>query len=144
MRTESRNLDWTGILSVVERQEYQRRIPVDEGDDFSVGTGTTGVTTTVMFRSRFGDRMRARARDAVSSDSDDEPKKGFLASLGTSALQRSIEAIASGRTETQMGKAKEGMVVVLDRMRQGGLGAVLEGMRRDREQYMMGSESVQG
>ena len=42
MRTESKNLDWTGVLSVVERQEYQRQPPMEEGDDFSVGAGTTG------------------------------------------------------------------------------------------------------
>ncbi|TVY64293.1 Protein UPS1, partial [Lachnellula suecica] len=34
MRTESKNLDWTGILSVVEKQEYKRLLPADEGDDF--------------------------------------------------------------------------------------------------------------
>ncbi|KAH6674201.1 PRELI-like family-domain-containing protein [Halenospora varia] len=138
MRTESKNLDWTGILSVVEKQEYQRHIPMDEGDDFSVGAGTTGVVTTVMFRSRLGDRLRARATrkgEAAAADTDDEAKKGFLASWSKTGIQRSIEAIASRRTETQLGKSKEGMMVVLERMRHGGLVGVLEGMRKDRELY---------
>jgi 4-amino-4-deoxychorismate lyase len=135
MRTESKNLDWTGILSVVEKQEFQRRIPTDEGRDFNVAAGTTGVVTKVVFRSRFGERLRARAsrKDEASADGEDEPKKSFLASWSTSGLQRSIEAIASRKTENQLGKAKEGMMVVLERMRSGGLVGVLDGMRKDRE-----------
>jgi len=35
-------------------------------------------------------------------------------------------------------KSKEGMNVVLERLRMGGLGGVLEGMRRDREMIMGG------
>jgi len=60
-------------------------------------------------------------------------KKGFLSSWGTMGVQRSIEAIASRRTENQLGKSKEGMMIVLERLRSGGLGGVLDGMRRDRE-----------
>jgi len=136
MKTESKNLDWTGILSVVEKQEYRRQIPVDEGDDFRVGAGTTGVTTTVMFRSRLGERLRARGTrkgEAAVAEVDDEPKKGFLSSWSTSGIQRSIEAIASRKTENQLGKSKEGMMIVLERLRSGGLVGVLDGMRRDRE-----------
>jgi hypothetical protein len=137
MRTESKNLDWTGILSVVEKQEYRRQISVSEKeqDDLAVGAGTTGVITTVMFRSRLGDRLRARARkgEATAVEVDDEPRKGFLASWSTSGIQRSIEAIASRKTENQLGKSKEGMMVVLERLRRGGLVGVLDGMRKDRE-----------
>jgi len=137
MKTESKNLDWTGILSVVEKQEYQRKVPVDEGEDFSIGAGTTGVTTTVMFRSRLGDRLRARATrkgEAAAAEADEEvPKRGFLASWSTNGIQRSIESIASRKTENQLGKSKEGMMIVLERMRRGGLVGVLEGMRKDRE-----------
>lgn len=139
MRTESKNLDWTGILSVVEKQEYQRNVPLDEGDDFSVGAGTTGVVTTVMFRSRLGDRLRARARKgelSIDGAEDDVPKRGFLANWSTNGIQRSIEAIASRKTENQLGKSKEGMMVVLERLRSGGLVGVLDGMRRDRESIL--------
>ncbi|KAF8852152.1 hypothetical protein BDZ45DRAFT_600382 [Acephala macrosclerotiorum] len=131
MHTESKNLDWTGILSVVERQEYRRHVPTDEGDDFSVGAGTTGVVTSVKFRSRLGERFRART--AKNYEVDDEPKRGFLAAWSTGGIQRSIEAIASRKTESQLGKSKEGMKVVLERLRRGGLVAVLEGMREDRK-----------
>lgn len=141
MRTESKNLDWTGILSVVEKQEYQRKVPDDEGDDFSVAAGTTGVITTVMFRSRLGDRLRARANRKDEAREEVEEKKGFLASWSTSGIQRSIESIASRRTENQLGKSKEGMKIVLERLRSGGLVGVLEGMRKDRE-MAFGGESV--
>jgi len=131
MHTESKNLDWTGILSVVERQEYKRQIPVDEGDDFSIGAGTTGVVTTVKFRSRLGERFRAR--NARKDEGEEEPKKSFLAAWSTGGIQRSIEAIASRKTESQLGKSKEGMKIVLERLRRGGLVAVLDGMREDRK-----------
>ncbi|KAI9048609.1 hypothetical protein LZ554_007441 [Drepanopeziza brunnea f. sp. 'monogermtubi'] len=145
MRTESKNLDWTGILSVVEKQEYRRQVPVDEGEDFSVGAGTTGVVTTVMFRSRLGDRLRARATrkgEVGVGEEGDEPKKGFLASWSTSGIQRSIEAIASRKTENGLAKSKEGMNVVLERLRNGGLVAVLDGMRKDRERMGFGKEGA--
>jgi len=139
MRTESKNLDWTGILSVVEKQEYQRNASGGLEQDFSVGPGTTNVVTTVIFKSRLGDRLRARAKKGELSsvvdgeDEEEAPKKGFLASWSTSGIQRSIEAIASRKTASQLGHSKEGMVVVLERMRRGGLVGVLEGMRQDRE-----------
>jgi 4-amino-4-deoxychorismate lyase len=139
MSTESRNLDWTGILSVVERQVYRRELG-SEGEVEDVKAGTTDVTTTVKFRSRLGDRLRARARRVEDADgagrggeAEEEPKKGFLASWSTSGIQRSIEAIASRRTLVSQGNSKEGMKVVLERMRNGGLMGVLEGMRQDRE-----------
>ena len=132
MRTESKNLDWTGILSVVEKQEYQRQMPLDQGDDLRFSAGMTGVMTTVILRSRLGDRLR-RARKG-ETETDEEPKKGFLASWSTSGIQRSIEAIASRKTENQLGRSKEGMLIVLERLRGGGLVAVLDGIRKDRDQ----------
>ena len=135
MKTESKNLDWTGILSVVEKQEYKRNVPASEVDDFKVGTGTTGVVTTVIFKSRLGDRLRARATrkgEAALGEGDDEPpKRSLLASWSTIGIQRSIEAIASRKTENQLGNSKQGMTVVLERLRSGGLVGVLDGMRRD-------------
>jgi hypothetical protein len=99
------------------------------------------VVTTVIFRSRLGDRLRARANRKDGAREEAEEKKGFLASWSTSGIQRSIEAIASRRTENQLGKSKEGMKVVLERLRNGGLVAVLDGMRKDRE-LAFGGESV--
>jgi hypothetical protein len=94
-----------------------------------------------MFRSRLGDRLRARANRKDGVREEEVERKGFLSSWSTIGIQRSIEAIASRRTENQLGKSKEGMKVVLERMRNGGLVGVLDGMRKDRE-LAFGGESV--
>ncbi|TVY21468.1 Mitochondrial protein UPS1 [Lachnellula arida] len=132
MRTESKNLDWTGILSVVEKQEYKRLLPVDEGEDFSVGAGTTNVLSTESVgRSVEGESYEEGETSPV--EGEEEPKRSFFASWSKTGIQRSIEAIASRKTESQLGKSKEGMMVVLERLRRGGLVGVLEGMRKDQK-----------
>ncbi|KAF7898292.1 hypothetical protein EAF00_004738 [Botryotinia globosa] len=137
MKTESRNLDWTGILSVVERQDFHRAADKEvREEEFIQGSGMTGVKTQVMFRSRLGDRLRAMRK----GEEGEEEKKGWLANWSAKGVQRSIEAIASRKTENQLGKSKEGMMVVLERMRNGGLVGVLDGMRRDRELMFAGME----
>jgi len=143
METESRNLDWTAILSVVERQIYRRDFG-EGGDVEDIQSGRTAVNSSVKFRSRLGDRLRARARRVdeehnAIKEVDEEPKKGFLATWSTAGIQRSIEAIASRRTMDSQGKSKEGMNVVLERLRNGGLMGVLDGMRQDKE-AMFGPE----
>lgn len=146
MQTESRNLDWTGILSVVEKQVYTRQTSDKVALD-DMQSGTTAVATSIKFRSRLGERLRARAEarraeaDEVAN-LDEEPKKGFLASWSTAGIQRSIEAIASRRTIDSQGKSKMGMMIVLERLRNGGLMGGLEGMRRDREALFSGDATV--
>ncbi|KAJ8613295.1 hypothetical protein MRB53_036982 [Persea americana] len=98
----------------------------------------TNVTTKVELVSRLGEvwqRRKSASAAAMASTQDDDapPKMGFFRSLGTASVQRSIEAIGLRRTERAVSKSVEGMNVVLARMRRGGLVAVLEGMRRDRE-----------
>ncbi len=151
MQTESRNLDWTGILSVVERQGYRRdaAAPAYTEDTNNL---PTGVTTSITFRSRLGDkigdklRARADAKRAAKDDDDvssvvEEHKKGFLASWSTAGIQRTIEAIASKKTIQGLGKSRQGMSVVLERLRNGGLIGVLDGMRQDRE-VILGPEEA--
>jgi hypothetical protein len=141
MHTESRNLDWTGILSVVESQKYHRdptSLTKAQSSAGNLQDGTTGVSTTVMFISGLGERLRRKvSREDHSHEVDDEPKKGLLASWSTSGVQRSIEAIASRKTENQLGKSKMGMMVVLERLRNEGLVGVVDGMRKDRERLLM-------
>ena len=149
MKTESRNLEWTGILSVVEKQVYRRPSLGTTSPEISrldlvestKGEGTD-VTTTVTLLSRFGQAKVLRKKGEIgamsplpASDSDEEaaPKKGFFSSWSTSSLQRSIEMIGLRRTREATGKSNEGMKVVLERLRRGGLGRVLEGMQEDRQ-----------
>lgn len=150
METESRNLEWTGVLSVVEKGRYTR---AGRGDDASSALGRekpvdmsmdegTDVTTTVTFHSRFGQgRLLSNRRktDAQPSSLDGgDEKKGFFASWSTASLQRTIEAMGVRRTRDALVKSKDGMNVVLERLRMGGLVGVLEGMRRDREMIVGG------
>jgi len=143
METESRNLEWTGILSVVEKQVYRRPSPGLSEDSRDLLEATKGegtdVTTTVTLLSRFGQaKAKAEAGAAspvptATSEEEVAPKKGFFASWGNSSLQRSIEILGLRRTREAMGKSKEGMNIVLERLRQGGLVRVLEGMQQDRQ-----------
>ncbi|OKL57929.1 hypothetical protein UA08_06781 [Talaromyces atroroseus] len=133
MHTESRNMEWTGILSVIEKQVYEREMP-PEGE-------RVNVRTTVTFISRLGQsKLLSRARKAADGSSssgseldDEAPKRGFFSSLSTSGIQRTIELIGVTRTRDAILRSKQGMNVVLERLRHGGIVAVLEGMRRDRE-----------
>ncbi|KAL8642202.1 MAG: hypothetical protein Q9228_001078 [Teloschistes exilis] len=147
MTTETKNLEWTGVLSVIEKQSYRRPFQDKElgrlgGGSSGIGNlGTTEVTTSATFVSRFGQGGLRAARRKPETDSTDEnsPRKGFLSSWSTSSLQRTIEAIGMRRTREALLKSKDGMNVVLGRLRSGGLVEVLEGMRRDRE-AMYGSD----
>ncbi|KAL8825934.1 MAG: hypothetical protein Q9170_007601 [Blastenia crenularia] len=149
MTTETKNLEWTGILSVLEKQSYRRPAnpPISDGsndDRTHTRYGTTEVTTSTTFVSRFGQGGLRTAKKKVGVNSpsigsaadapeDDSPKRGFFTSWSTSSLQRTIEAIGMRRTREALVKSKDGMNVVLGRLRSGGLVEVLEGMRRDRE-----------
>jgi hypothetical protein len=148
METESRNMEWTGILSVVEKQFYRRQtlidqavsgrapcsLPIDYRSDEK-----TAVKTRVIFKSRLGQGMiRGRSKSAEASGGDghgdeDAPKRGLLASWSAAGIQRTIEIIGVKRTGDAILRSKQGMNVVLERLRHGGIVAVLEGMRRDRE-----------
>lgn len=127
MSTESRNLNFVGVLSVVEKQIYT--MPKSQAKD-----STTDVETTVVFRSRLGDKLRGRLGQAASSDDEAAPAKGgFFARLGARGIQRSIESLASTKTVDQLGKSREGMGIIMERLRQSGVMGVLEALRRGRE-----------
>lgn len=143
MQTESRNMEWTGVLSVVEKQHYQRLLTEDndsalDGLSMDKKAEQTTVRTTVTFRSRLGQgkllgRRKTSSVGEQAEAEDDAPKKGFFSSLSTAGIQRTIELIGVSRTRDAVMKSKDGMNVVLERLRKGGVVAVLEGMRRDRE-----------
>ncbi|KAJ5280586.1 hypothetical protein N7478_005958 [Penicillium angulare] len=139
METESRNMEWTGILSVVEKQRYQRLASENEsraldGLSMEQKTEQTTVRTTVTFKSRLGQGKLLGRKKADHAEAEDEaPKRGFFSSLSTAGIQRTIELIGVSRTRDAVLKSKEGMNVVLERLRSGGIVGVLEAMRRDRE-----------
>ncbi|KAB2578792.1 PRELI/MSF1 domain-containing protein [Lasiodiplodia theobromae] len=156
MDTVSQNLEWTGVLSVVERQLFRRPTDIFRSNKCEKSAAahglldsglneTTEVKTSVTLHSKIGENIRKRraakaAADAKAAELDEEqpPKVGFFKSWSTASIQRSIELIGLKRAEKSQPNAKEGMKIVLQRMRQGGLVAVLEGMRQDREKILMG------
>lgn len=172
MDTESQNLEWTGVLSVVERQVFRRpaaeasvpeEVKIWQGMEGAarrhgfinfggLGAGaqvedtgeSTAVESSVTLHSHIGEKWKKRRAaeeggvSAAAADDQQQPKMGLLRSWGTHSLQRSIEKIGLSRTLRSQPNAREGMKVVLERMREGGLVAVLEGMRKDREAIQKG------
>lgn len=127
MRTESRNLNFTGVLSVVEQQEY--RVPQGVRTPVRVGSeSNTDVTTTVVFRSRLGEKIRGRLQDVRD--------ESWLSGWMGKRIQKSIEKMASTKTVDQLGKSREGMRVVLERLRNTGFSGVIEMVRRERQMRM--------
>ncbi|KAB5525696.1 PRELI-like family-domain-containing protein [Coniochaeta sp. 2T2.1] len=130
MSTESRNLNFVGVLSVVEKQVYT--VPKPE----ETSNATTDVETTVVFRSRLGDKIRGRLGAAPAQPEEGASGGGFFARLGARGIQRSIESLASSKTVDQLGKSREGMGIILERLRQNGVMGVLEVVRRARERQL--------
>lgn len=163
METESRNLEWTGVLSVIEKQKFSRPTSNDQAALSAASNaefpssvdeeGRTDVNTTVILLSRLGQAKMFRAKNTATgalpashghgSEDENEPpvKKGLLSSWSMSSIQRSIEMIGVKRTRDHVVKSSEGMKLVLERLRNGGLVAVLEGMRRDAATYDEGGGS---
>ncbi|OAP65567.1 hypothetical protein AYL99_01539 [Fonsecaea erecta] len=142
METESKNMEWTGILSVVERQTYKRQRLSEissasrSADDLQPQRHkeTTTCKTVVTFVSHLGqNKLLSRKRqEHTANGEEDAPKQGLFAAWSTAGIQRTIELIGVKRTKTALVNGKEGMNVVLERLRNGGIVGVLEGMRRDR------------
>ena len=147
MKTETRNLEWTGILSVVEKQIYHRiatggtALDGAKRDKFeAIKSEGTEVTTTTTLLSRFGqakalkrktEAMTSAPTPPPASDEDSPAKKGFFSTWSTNSLQRTIEMIGLRRTREALAKSKDGMNVVLARLRHGGLRKALDGMQED-------------
>ncbi|KAK5689362.1 hypothetical protein LTR17_026307 [Elasticomyces elasticus] len=150
METESRNLDWNNVLSVIERHTFRRpEVQAEAGAD-----NLTDVHVDVTLKSRIGEQLRRRrqrwgeqatatsvlgagatgAESVASGDVEDAPvKQGWFSSWSSSAIRAAVETISLQRTEKSQPKAQLGMGVVLDRLRTGGIQRVLEGMKDDRE-----------
>lgn len=138
MRTESRNLEWTGILSVVERQHYQRlrasenaqawnRNPRDPNSEQTV------VHTNVTLHSNLGEGKFLSHRNCTDRE-EEKFSKGFFffSTLSPIGIQRGIELIGVKRTRNAVSKGAQGMNLVLERLRSGGIICALEGIRQDR------------
>lgn len=148
MQSESRNMNYTGILSVIEQQRYSVAPPQQLGGalpdpyeaaetqlDFGKATNlaraispNTYVTTTFSYASTIGNRKPAAATQGATSEG--KGLGGWIQGWGASRIQSSIESIASGKTDDQMTKSRDGMRMVLERLRNNGVVAVLKELRR--------------
>jgi 4-amino-4-deoxychorismate lyase len=148
MESESRNMEWTGILNVIERQVYTRQpMPPEMSTEKSAGTESqaqnppkrrkrTSCKTTVTFISRLGQAKalarKQKAEEAAAQEEEEAPRQGFFASWSTRGVQRTVELVGVRRTQSALTNGRIGMNVVLERLRSGGIVGVLEGMRKDR------------
>ena len=127
MHTESRNLNFTGVLSVIEKQNFK----LPEGTSSKL---ETDVATSVIFKSRLGDKLRGRLAHAnEEATAGGGWFSGLIGGLGAKGIQRSIENVASRKTLDQLGKSRDGMRLVLERIRNTGVIGVLESVRRERQ-----------
>ncbi|KAJ6257298.1 hypothetical protein Dda_8187 [Drechslerella dactyloides] len=118
METETRNLDHTSILSVVEQQVYT---PAEE-------SSSTRVKTTVRFDSRFGNRRtHVAAAETEAHHGDEQPVQerrrlfSFGFGWGKDGVQRTIEQLGARRAVEHLGSSTKGMQLVLNRLRNIGL-----------------------
>ncbi|KAI0867774.1 PRELI-like family protein [Hypoxylon argillaceum] len=145
MKTESRNLNYTGVLSVVEDQFYSRSPP--DGSTFTPSaysnvtalaasrprSPNTFVTTTLSYRSSLGNKRHDRAHaDSAETPDESGPRRlgSWISGWGANRIQRSIESIASNKTDDQIMKSRDGMGMVLERLRNNGVVSVLRELRR--------------
>jgi len=139
-------MELTGVLSVVEKQMYRDKSLADLD-----GLPGTRCNTTVTLVSRLGQTLMKRRKAAMAngqSTQDDpvsemepeeeQPKQGWFASLSTAGIQRTIELVGVKRTQRALMNSSKGMEIVLERLRNGGIKGVLDGMRHDRMEVMGG------
>ncbi|KAF8477102.1 PRELI-like family-domain-containing protein [Kalaharituber pfeilii] len=135
METETRNLDWDGVLSVVESQIYRPAALSESAEERASEGEKTDVKLTVKISSRVGNNAREKVADKTSSG-------GLLASWTAGSLQKSIEIIGMKRMREGLGRSKEGMKVVLEGLREKGLIVAMQ-ERRERRLADRKDESVQ-
>ncbi|CAI7625859.1 unnamed protein product [Penicillium pancosmium] len=131
MRTESRNLEWTGILSVVERQLYQRLRASENAQARSrnplyPNSEQTVVHTNVTLHSSLGEGKFLSHRNYTDREEEKFRKGFFFSTLSPIGIHRAIELISVKRTRNAISKGAQGMNLVLERLRSGGITCVLE------------------
>ena len=121
METETRNLDWEGVISVVESQIYTPAPP----SEATAGEGEkTDVKLIVKISSRVGTNAREKVADATAA--------GGWTSWTTGSIQKSIEIVGMKRMREGLGRSKEGMKIVLEGLREKGLIVAMQ-ERRERK-----------
>ncbi|KAK6950643.1 hypothetical protein Daesc_007167 [Daldinia eschscholtzii] len=140
----------TSVVDIKEGEQHYSTTPPDQATTSSLSTTDTArrsvtstphrplapntyVTTTFSYRSTLGGKKHEKvATEPV--DGNDEPGTrrfgDWISGWGAKRIQRSIESIASNKTDDQIIKSRDGMRIVLERLRSNGVVAVLRELRR--------------
>ncbi|KAI0179485.1 MSF1-domain-containing protein [Hypoxylon sp. FL1284] len=143
MKTESQNLNYTGVLSVIEQQHYSTTPPDQHGSVTATGSqasavprplpANTFVTTTFCYQSRLGSKKQEKVAPEPTETGEEVGKRRFgdwISGWGAKRIQSSIESIASNKADDQIVKSRDGMGMVLERLRNNGVIAVLRELKR--------------
>lgn len=123
METETRNLDWEGVISVIENQTYTPTAPSNEiASNNLEDNEKTDVKLVVKISSRLGSNAREKVADAAQTS--------LWTQWTTGSIQKSIEVVGMKRMKEGLTTSKEGMKVVLEGLREKGL---IQAMRERRE-----------
>jgi len=124
LETETRNLDWDGVLSVIESQVYTpgSGSTASEPEAAAAGVGKTDVTTVVRFESRLGGAARNTQNDGMASR--------WFSNWTAGSVQGSIELVGMRRMREGFGGRREGMKVVLEQLRERGFVGVIKEQRQ--------------
>ncbi|KAG5962901.1 hypothetical protein E4U57_006720 [Claviceps arundinis] len=128
MHTKSQNLNFTSVLTVLEQQDFKR--------DAENMANHTGVDISVKCWSRLGEKLRGKIGQ---SQQEGGLISGIMGGWGAKSLQRTIERLASTKTVDQLGKSRDGMRIVLERLRNHGVMGVLETLKRERQRQALGA-----
>ncbi|KAK7947134.1 uncharacterized protein PG986_011455 [Apiospora aurea] len=119
MKTESRNLNFTGVLSA-DNSTLSSAVARPLSPN-------TWVSTTFSYRSSLGSRKTDKA---AANEENSRGRFGWISGWGAKRIQSSIESIASNKTDDQIIKSRDGMKMVLERLRSNGVVAVLRELNR--------------
>lgn len=122
METETRNLDWEGVISVIENQTYTSTAPSGDITNNMEDNEMTDVKLVVKISSRLGSNAREKVADAAQAS--------LWTQWTTGSIQKSIEVVGMKRMKEGLTTSKEGMKVVLEGLREKGL---IQAMRERRE-----------
>ncbi|CCX06859.1 PRELI-like family-domain-containing protein [Pyronema domesticum] len=130
LSTETRNLDWNGVLSVVENQVYT---PDPSAKSTSAAThwapgsvftspAATLVKTVVKFESKLGAARRERT----------EERRGWLGNwtAGMGGVRGTIELVGKSSMKDGIQRSREGMKIVLEQLRERGLVRIVKEQRQ--------------
>ncbi|KAK6839154.1 UPS1 mitochondrial intermembrane space [Apiospora arundinis] len=126
MKTESRNLNFTVPTLLGHTPDHVETSALSTAVARPM-PANTWVSTTFSYRSTLGSRKTDKA---ANNEENTRGRFGWISGWGAKRIQSSIESIASNKTDDQIIKSRDGMKMVLERLRSNGVVAVLRELNR--------------